>query len=81
MNPADHIVPGSLWYKQTVQGEVPPLVPSLPPDGSDWDPSFVTHAYGPRRNPSFERRHSGWAAVEKKWTQTNAEKNSTNEKR
>ncbi|KAM0816227.1 hypothetical protein AB5N19_02029 [Seiridium cardinale] len=70
MNPADNIVPGSLWHKQTVKGQLPPLVPSLPPqEDSDWDSSFIPHGYGAENDIRAERRHSGWAFVEKNWIQ------------
>jgi hypothetical protein len=65
MDPADHIVLGSMWRTQTVKGHPPPLVPSLPIDGSDWDASIIPHDY--KADIDAERRHSGWAAVENRW--------------
>ncbi|ETS84396.1 hypothetical protein PFICI_02421 [Pestalotiopsis fici W106-1] len=65
----EHVMPGSLWPRETVKGQLPPLVPAtLPEDDSGWDANLLGSFYQGRvREP--ERRHSGWAAVEKKWEQ------------
>ncbi|KAF3002153.1 hypothetical protein E8E14_004334 [Neopestalotiopsis sp. 37M] len=63
---AEHIMPGPLWPQPTVKGQLPPL--ALAEDDSGWDANLLGHFYKGRvRDP--ERRHSGWAAVEKKWEQ------------
>jgi hypothetical protein len=77
MDPADNILPGSLWHKQLVRGELPPLVPALPLDDADWDANLIIHDFKIKGDVNVERRHSGWGAVEKKWLRSQSESANT----
>ncbi|KAL7621495.1 hypothetical protein AAE478_008818 [Parahypoxylon ruwenzoriense] len=46
--------------------QLPSLITPFPED-VDWDTSVIPHEYSTMAAP--ERRHSGWDAVERKWTE------------
>lgn len=62
-DPAEHIMPGSLWPRETVKGQAPPLVPALPPgDDASWDSNILGHFPRGHVNDA-ERRHSGVSSL------------------
>ncbi|KAK7984511.1 family F xylanase [Apiospora arundinis] len=62
----DQFLVGSILGKQWMQGELPPLMPAVPPtEDADWDSSVVVH--GDWMLVPAERRHSGWDSVEQGW--------------
>ncbi|KAK8061708.1 hypothetical protein PG994_008074 [Apiospora phragmitis] len=68
----NHLLVGAFIRKQWMQGELPPLLPAVPPsDDAGWDSSIVVH--GDWMRGAADRRHSGWNSVENRWSGTQEE--------